>query len=87
MTGERLYRTGDLGRLLPEGYIEFLGRADTQVKVRGYRIELGDVESALNHLEMVKRSVVIASGDNNRDRHLVAYIVGEPEATEHFVHA
>lgn len=82
VTGERLYRTGDLGRLLPEGYIEFLGRADTQVKVRGYRIELGDVESALNHLEMVKRSVVIASGDNNRDRHLVAYIVGEPEATE-----
>ena len=79
VTGKRLYRTGDLGRLLPDGYVEFLGRADTQVKVRGYRIELGDVESAINQFDFVKRCVVVARGDNNRDRHLVAYVVGESD--------
>lgn len=80
VTGERLYRTGDLGRLLPEGYIEFLGRADTQVKIRGYRIELGEIESAINLLDSIKRAVVVASGDNNQNRHLIAYLVAESGA-------
>jgi len=46
-TGARLYRTGDLGRFHPQGWIEFLGREDTQVKIRGHRVELGEIESAL----------------------------------------
>ena len=52
-TGERLYRTGDLGRYLPDGNIEFLGRADFQVKIQGQRIELGEIEAALQWHPMV----------------------------------
>jgi amino acid adenylation domain-containing protein len=58
--GGRLYRTGDLARHDGQGWIEFLGRIDHQVKVRGFRIELGEVESALETHPEVARAVALA---------------------------
>jgi amino acid adenylation domain-containing protein len=71
---ERLCRTGDLGRYLPDGEIEFLGRADHQVKIRGFRIELGEVEAVLSGHGWVQEAVVAALGPE-AERRLVAYIV------------
>jgi amino acid adenylation domain-containing protein len=72
--GERLYRTGDLGRYRREGWIEFLGREDTQVKVQGHRIELGEIESALMEMEEVKEAVVTVAGAAGNARRLIAYV-------------
>ncbi|RBM06847.1 non-ribosomal peptide synthetase [Streptomyces sp. PT12] len=75
LLGTRLYRTGDLGRWRPDGTIEFLGRLDRQVKIRGHRIELGEVESVLDRLPGVRKSVALSvPGPDDRPR-LVAYAV------------
>jgi amino acid adenylation domain-containing protein len=80
-TGERLYRTGDLGRLLPDGNIEFLGRADFQVKVQGHRIELGEIEAALTQHPSIHEAVVAALGGAMTDKYLSAYYVVRPGMT------
>ncbi len=77
--GARLYRTGDLARYLPDGNIELLGRADTQVKVRGFRIELGELESVLNEHPGVLEGVVAAHDDEIGTKRLAAYVVANPE--------
>jgi amino acid adenylation domain-containing protein len=77
--GERIYRTGDLGRVLPDGTIEFVGRADAQVKVRGMRIEPGEVEAALSAEPGVAAAVVVGvpRGDGRGHRAIAAYVTGE----------
>ncbi|WP_240732631.1 MULTISPECIES: polyketide synthase [Dyella] len=79
--GDRLYRTGDLVRWLPEGVIEFIGRADGQVKIRGYRIEMGEIEAALQRQPGVRACAVIARQDRPDQKRLVAYYVGDDTVT------
>lgn len=83
VSGKRLYKTGDLGRLLRDGNIEFLGRADHQIKVRGFRIELGEIEHALNTYEGVKDCVIVVKGIDVSDKCLIAYVVLEEDLVNH----
>ncbi|GLZ41081.1 non-ribosomal peptide synthase/polyketide synthase [Actinokineospora sp. NBRC 105648] len=72
--GARMYRTGDLARWDRRGRLEFVGRADQQLKIRGVRVEPGEVESALSAEPGVADAVVVARGDS-----LVAYVTGSAD--------
>ncbi len=74
-TDNRLYRTGDRGRCRADGVIEFLGRADHQIKIRGFRVEIGEIEAALCRHPAVREAVVLAGEDTPGEQRLVAYIV------------
>ncbi|NAX44993.1 MULTISPECIES: vanchrobactin non-ribosomal peptide synthetase VabF [unclassified Vibrio] len=77
--GKIMYRTGDLVKWRDNGLLDFVGRCDHQIKIRGFRIELGDVESAINAIDGVNTTVVVAEsvGDTHR---LLAYCTLEKGA-------
>lgn len=71
----RLYKTGDLARYHPSGDIEFMGRADNQVKVRGFRVELGEIEAVLTAHPGINEAVVVAREEQSGEKRLAAYFV------------
>ncbi|NQZ13130.1 MAG: non-ribosomal peptide synthetase, partial [Algicola sp.] len=85
--GQRVYKTGDLVRWCvygqkdgeDYGQLEFIGRADEQVKINGYRIELGEIKQQLQSLDQVKQAEVLAV-EIGQSTQLVAYLVGEANA-------
>ncbi|WP_379138132.1 amino acid adenylation domain-containing protein [Paenibacillus sp. sgz500958] len=80
-SGRRLYKTGDVARRLPDGELEFRGRADKQVKIRGFRIELGEIEAVLLQHPQVAGTVVALKAFPGGGQGLVGYVVpASPEA-------
>ena len=78
---ERLYKTGDLGKWSPDGFIEFEGRKDNQLKVRGHRVELGEIAFYLSQKEGMKAAVVELLINEDQEKELIGYFVSETMET------
>ncbi len=83
----RMYRTGDLVAWMPDGNVEFLGRADNQVKLRGFRIELGEIEAALLGHPDVSGAAVSVFGDSPETRRIACHFIAKRPLPKHDLHA
>lgn len=72
-----IYKTGDIVKRLPDGNIEFVGRADNQVKIRGFRIETGEIESKLLKHKAVKEAIAIVHEAADKGKYICAYLVSD----------
>lgn len=72
LSPDRIYRTGDIGRWLSDGRIEYIGRADNQVKLRGYRIELGEIENVVRRYEGISIAAAVLINRND-EKQIVAF--------------
>lgn len=83
----RLYKTDDIVRMLPEGTIEFKGRADKQIKIRGFRIEPGEIEQHILQYPGIKNCIVTAYADDRSEKKLFGYFVAAQETNEYDLRA
>jgi amino acid adenylation domain-containing protein len=79
--GARLYKTGDLASYREDGKIDYIGRADQQVKVRGARVEMGEIEDVFRKHEAISDVAVDIVKDDKGQNQLAAYVVLKPEAS------
>lgn len=78
----KMYRTGDLAKWIPDGNVEYVGRLDHQIKLNGFRIELGEVEALLCEHPSVKEAIVVISPNQQLEKELVAFVVGEVQSEQ-----
>ncbi|MHC5727259.1 MAG: phosphopantetheine-binding protein, partial [Nostoc sp.] len=79
-----VYRTGDLGRLLPDMNLEVIGRSDNQIKLNGVRIELGEIEDAIDAIDGVEKTLVVAEKKEEFVT-VIAYYQGNDTANEEHI--
>ncbi|MFJ5175683.1 amino acid adenylation domain-containing protein [Streptomyces griseoviridis] len=78
--GARLYRTGDLAHVNADGTVQFVGRADNQVKLRGYRVELDEIRQTVETHDWVRGAAVLLRDDEATGfQNLVAFVELNPK--------
>ncbi|MBC2477969.1 beta-ketoacyl synthase N-terminal-like domain-containing protein, partial [Clostridium beijerinckii] len=80
IVGAKMYKTGDVAKWTSNGEINFIGRADNQVKIHGFRIELSEIETRMNEYDQIEQSAVIVS-ERDGNRQLKAFFVGKNKDT------
>jgi acyl-CoA synthetase (AMP-forming)/AMP-acid ligase II len=73
--GSEDFRTKDFGQISPDGRITVVGRCDYSVNRDGLLVFFADIERAIESLDSVEMSVVVAKGESSRGKGLVAYCV------------